>query len=536
MLIVFGILAGAIGLFVWGRPRADIVALLVALALMLSHVLTPGESLAGFGDPVVILMAAVFIVGEALVDTGAVQRLGEGIMKAGGASETRLIALIMLLAALVGAFMSSTAVVAMFIPVVLTICNRTGLNRKRLLMPLSVATLISGMMTLIASSPNMIVENTLRARGLPALGFFSWTPFGLAVLAASMAFMLLGRPLLSKEIRAGEAVTKAPSAYDLVKSYGLADRWHRWRVPADSPLIHRAVAQMRDLYDRFGLVLVGFERHRHGKTQFLPAPLERTFEVDDAIFVVVPEEHTQQLLETQRLVALPALDVRHRAQVLQDIGVAEVMVAPESKWIGRPLGELELRARYHVSVLAARHRGEPLTTHLGAQRLDFGDTLLVAGEWNDLTRMWEDRQYFVALTLPAEYHERLPAHRRLPIAVAVLVGMIAVMAFGLMPNAAAALLAALAMVATGCIRVDAIYRVISWKTVVLTAGLLPLSTALTRVGATELMAHGLVSALGTLGPVGMLAVVFLVTAVVGLFISNAATAVLVAPVALEAAQ
>jgi di/tricarboxylate transporter len=233
---------------------------------------------------------------------------------------------------------------------------------------------------------------------------------------------------------------------------------------------------------------------------------------------------------------LPRLDERQRAQALQDLGVAEVMVAPDSKWIGKPLGELELRARYHVSVLAARHRGEPHTTHLASQRLDFGDTLLVAGDWNDLTRMWEDRQHFVALTLPAEYRERLPARQRLPIAVGILVGMIAVMAFELMPNAAAALFAAMAMLATRCIGVDAIYRVISWKTVVLTAGLLPLATALTKTGATELMAHGLVSTLGTLGPIAMLVVVFLVTAVVGLFISNAATAVLVAPVALEAAQ
>ena len=153
MLIVFGILAGAVGLFAWGRPRADIVAIFVVLALMLSRVLTPKESLAGFGDPVVILIAAVFIVGEALVNTGVAQRLGEAVLKAGHGSETRLIVLIMALAGGVGAFMNSTAIVAMFIPVVLSVANRSGLNRKRMLMPLAVAALVSGMMTLIASSP-----------------------------------------------------------------------------------------------------------------------------------------------------------------------------------------------------------------------------------------------------------------------------------------------------------------------------------------------------------------------------------------------
>ena len=185
MLMVFGILGGAIVLFAWGRPRVDIVAILVVLALMLSRVLTPHEALAGFGDPVVVLIAAIFIVGEALVNTGVVHRLGEAVMKLGGGNETRLIVLIMTLAGGLGAFMSSSAIVAMFIPLVLTVARKTSLNSKRMLMPLSVAALVSGMMTLIASSPNMIIESTLRGRGLAPLDFFSWTPFGLAVLAAA---------------------------------------------------------------------------------------------------------------------------------------------------------------------------------------------------------------------------------------------------------------------------------------------------------------------------------------------------------------
>ncbi|MFO1420702.1 MAG: SLC13 family permease [Candidatus Competibacteraceae bacterium] len=199
MLMVFGILAGAVVLFAWGRPRADIVAILVVLALMLSGVLTPQESLAGFGDPVVILIAAIFIVGEALVNTGVAHRLGEFVLKLGGGNETRSIVLVMGLAGGIGAFMSSSAIVALFVPVVLRIADKTGLNRKRMLMPLSVAALISGMMTLIASSPNMIVENTLRAHHLAPLGFFSWTPFGLAVLVAGIAFMLGGRRLLGPQ-------------------------------------------------------------------------------------------------------------------------------------------------------------------------------------------------------------------------------------------------------------------------------------------------------------------------------------------------
>ena len=212
------------------------------------------------------------------------------------------------------------------------------------------------------------------------------------------------------------------------------------------------------------------------------------FEANDAIFVIAETEQAQQLIETQQLMELPRLDERQRSEALQEVGAAEVMLAPESKLIGKLWAILEFRSRYHVGVLAIRRRGEPLTTNLVSRPLDFGDTLLVAGDWAGIGRLWDDRENFVVLTLPAEYQERLPARQRAPVAVGVLVAMVVVMAFELLPNSAAALLAALAMVAGGCVRPDAIYRIISWKTVVLIAGMLPLATALTKTGATELMA------------------------------------------------
>jgi di/tricarboxylate transporter len=218
------------------------------------------------------------------------------------------------------------------------------------------------------------------------------------------------------------------------------------------------------------------------------------------------------------------------------MGVAEVMLAPESKAIGKPLSELEIRSRYRLSVLAIRHRGRPLTDNLGGQVLDFGDTLLMGGKWEDIDRLRDERDNFVILNLPLEYQERLPARGRAPIAVAILIAMVAIMVFQSLPNAAAALIAALAMVAGGCVRLDNLYRVISWKTLVLIAGMLPLATALSKTGATTLMANGLVKALGSLGPNWMIGAVFLITALIGLFISNSVTAVLIAPIAIEAAD
>ncbi len=536
ILIVFGVLGGAVALFAWGRPRSDVVAILVVLALNLTGVLSIRESLAGFGDPVVVLIAAVAIVGEGLVATGVAYRLGEAVMRAGGSNEARLVALVMLLAGSIGAFMSSSAIVAMFIPVVMGITKKTGLNPKRMLMPLSVAALISGMMTLIASSPNLIIENTLRSRGFAPLGFFSWTPFGVAILATAIVFMLLfGRNMLSTRLTAEHQGPGQPSARDLAASYGLADKWHRLQVPGSSPLIDQTVAQA-ELLHRFGVVATGLEKHRHGKPHFVPAMPGTVFEPNDAILVVGSEQQAQQLVVSQGLVVLPELAAQQRHELFQELGVAEIMLAPESHCVGVTLREADFRSRYGLDVLAIRRRGEPTATNLDDQLLDFGDTLLVAGGWTNIRRLRDDHGNFFVLTLPAEFGDLMPARHQAPVAVGILVAMVVVMALELIPNAAAVMVAALALIASNCVKLDAIYRIINWKTVVLVAGTLPLATALAKTGATAMMAHGMVAALGSLGPLAVLATVFLVTSLVGLFISNAATAVLMAPVAIDAAR
>ena len=538
MLIVFGILAVAVGLFAWGRPRADIVGILVVVALMSSGILTPQEALAGFGSPVVILIAAIFIVSEALVNTGVAQRLGDAVVKMGKGSETRLITLIMLLAGGVGSVMNSSAIAAMFIPVVLRVANKTNLNRKRLLMPLCIAVMISGMMTLIASSPNIIIENILESRKLKPLSFFSWTPLGVVILAIGISFMLLvGRDLLSKQLNADQTEVKAPNTFDILNSYNLTDRWHRVQVLPNSPLLDRAVVQMqKPLYDQFGLVLIGFEKHVHGKSQFLPLIGDTVFELDDILFILADREQLSQFVEAMGCSVAQPLDERERQEALQAMGVAEVMLVPGSKLIGNTLGVIKNESLYRLSILAVRHRSEPVIENLMGQVLDFGDTLLVGGDWGDIIKLRDERENFVLLTLPAEYEDRLPARGRAPIALGILFIMVAIMVFQVLPNSAAALIAALAMIASGCVRLANIYRIISWSTLVLIAGMLPLATALTKTGATTLMANALVKTLGSLGPSTMLGVVFIVTALVGLFISNSATAVLIAPVAIEAAQ
>lgn len=538
MLTVLGILGLAIGLFVWGRPPADVVGLFVVAALITTGVLSPVEALAGFGSPVVILIAGVFVVSAGLVNTGVTARLGHVIVALGGSSETRLITLIMLLAAGIGSVLNSSAIVAMLIPVVLSISARTGLNRKRLLMPLCVAVMISGMMTLIASSPNVIVENTLRERGVePLFSFFSFTPFGLAALALGVVFMLVvGRNLLSSR-RTEPGREESPGAADLIAAYGLSDRWHRLEVRVGSPLVGRSAVAVRDSLGRHDDVeLLGIERKDHQRSRFLPVDPESVIEAGDILFTLIDDHRIPDVAAALSCSLAGSLPPGQRQAMLQDIGIAEVMLAPESKSIGASVADLDLPSTFNVTALALRHRGRSVHRDLGEQKLDFGDTVLVGGNWNDIHRLSDDRRNFFMLNLPSEYEDRLQAPGRARVAIAILVLMVAAMALQLLPNVAVALIAALAMMATGCVPFDSIYRVISWRTLVVIAGMLPLATALTKTGATEMMARALVRTLGSLGPILMLATVFAVTALACLFISNAATAVLIAPIAVEAAQ
>lgn len=534
MLVVLGILGTAAVLFASNRVRSDVVAILVVLALTLSGVLSVHESLSGFADPVVILLAGLFVVGEGLVNTGVAQRLGEAVLVAGRGQEIRLLALLMVTVAIVGAFMSSTAVVAVFIPVAATIASRTGISPRRLLMPISVAALISGMMNLIATAPNLVVDEALKQRELGSLGFFGFTPFGIGALVVCVAFMLLvGRRMLAAADK-GDAANTDRSIEDLVAGYGLQDRFKRLRILNGSPLHDRSVGRMQ-LRERYGAILVGVDKGRGARHNFRPAVAATSLSIGDSLVVVGTPEQVDELIRTQKLEMLPPLPGTIRRQAAQEIGAAEIMLAPGSQLIGHTLREVGFRDRYHLTVVSIRHRGEPVVADQADLRLDFGDTLLVVGGWRDILSLSKQRTDFVLLDLPQEYKDVVPVPKRAPVALAIMAAMVAAMASGVVPNVVAVLLAALAMIAAGCVPLSSIYHKISWSTIVLVAGILPLAMALDRTGATEAAAAGLVGLLGSLGPLAMLATIFLVTATTGLFISNTATAVLLAPVAIDAA-
>ena len=532
--LVLAILAAAIVAFGSNRVPVDAVALAVLLALAISGVVTVREALAGFSDSSVLMIAGLFIIGQGLVSTGVAAALGAWLAKAGRGSETRLIALLMVVVATIGAFMSSTGIVAIFIPVVLALAVQTGSTRARLMMPLSVAALISGLMTLIATAPNLVVSAALADRGIAPLGFFELTPIGVVMLVVAIIYMTtVGRRLLHRPEPVAERAQV--SVNDLIQSYGLRDRFQVFRIGSDSPLIGKMVAEAR-LRTHYGVALVALIRQSGTSFKAQPALAETVMRCGDLIAVAANREDSNRLAAAEDLIEEPVRD-QIRSASLQALGVAEVMLAPEAPLIGKTLREAEFRRRRGLTVLAIKHHhGKLVQGNLIDTRLRFGDLILVVGAWPLIAQLKDDPQEFVVLRLPQGLHAVAPAQAKAPYALGILVAMTVIMTAGLLPNAIAVLLAALTMVAIGCVPAKGVYGSIGWSTLVLISGMLPLATALENTGVTAVMATGLTRSLADFGPYAMLGVLFVITAAVGLFVSNTATAVLMTPVAIGAAQ
>ena len=502
---------------------------------MLSGVISPREAVAGFGDTVVLMIAGLFVVGEAMVRTGIAYAFGDWLMKVGGSSETRLILILMPLVGIIGAPMSSTGIVAIFIPVVLSVAHKTGIAPSRLMMPLAFAAMISGMMTLISTPPNIVVSAALEEANQEPFGFLVFAPMGLAVLGIGTLYMVfVGRHLLPGGGDSTDQAKKGRTLEDLVAAYGLEERAYRLRIGAKSPLVGQTVGGAK-LRTYFGATVIGVVRGSGRRLSVEPALAQTEFQARDVIYVVGSEEPIRHFIESQDLARL-VIEERQKKEIIQDLGLAEVMLAPESKLIDRTLKEAAVRSRHHVSVLAIRRGGNPLLADFVGEKLQFGDSMLVCGGWKDIGRLQKDMKDFIVLTLPVEMAEVAPARSKAPVALTILFAMIAAMTFGLIPAVGAVLLAALALVLTRCVKMDDAYKVINWQSLVLIAGMLPMATALNTTGGTALIVDGLVSALGEAGPVAMMATLFLLTMVISCFISNTATAVLLAPIAIGAAQ
>jgi di/tricarboxylate transporter len=536
LAIVLLLLAVAVAMFVAGRPRMDAVALIMIVALPFTGVITSGEALAGFSDPNVVLIAAMFVIGEGLVRTGVARRLGDWLGSQAGSSESRLLILLMLAVGGLGALMSSTAVVAIFIPVVLRIARTTGTAPGRLMMPLSVAALVSGMLTLVATAPNLVVNAELSREGLPGFGFFSFTPFGLPVLILGIAYMLAARRLLNAAPASAASADRRPSLRDWIERYRLSERAYRVRVTRDSPLAGR---RLQDLSLRSsGVNLLAIERSRGFATDLIRPDGRTEPQAGDILLLDVPapDIHMEVLRQRFGVEPLPLGDGSYFTDGSQDIGMVEVILPPESSLAGQTVLTARVRAEFGMTVIGLRRGRSVRGQGLLSEKLKAGDALLLFGFWQDIRRLKEDFADFVVLSLPAELDDVAPVANKALHALAALAVAVGLMISGVIPNVQAALIGCLLMGLAGCVDFRAAYRSIGWQSLVLIVGMLPFSLALQRTGGVDLAARAMLDLVGGATPRLVLAALFTLTAVLGMFVSNTATAVLMAPVALAIAK
>ncbi len=532
LALVLLMLTSAIAMFVVNRPRMDAVALLVMVLMPFTGIITVSEALAGFADSSIILIAALFVIGEGLVMTGVARRLGDWLDVKAGKSDNRLLILLMTAVGGLGSLMSSTAVVAIFIPVVLRISQNRGTAPNRLMMPLSFAALISGMLTLVATAPNLVVNAELIRQGAKGFGFFSFTPFGLPLLALGIVYMLFARRLLAS--RTGPpAVADRPGLQRWIEQYGLADREKRGHIGIGSPLVGTRLDELP--LRSAGVNVLAIERG----TDLVRPTGQTELQAGDILLADVQPSAagTNEMWELLKLEPRPLSEIgNYFADRSQEIGAAEVILPAESALIGQSVREARIRSEYDLTVIGLRHGSNVAVDDLLNERLKLGDTLLLIGFWSDIRDLQFDTEDVVVLNMPAELEEVLPAAQRAPHALAVLALVVALMISGLVPNVQAALIGCLLMGLLGCIDFNSAYRSINWKSLILIVGMLPFSLALQRTGGVDLAADAVLGVVGGAAPRLVLATLFVITAGLGLFISNTATAVLMAPVALAIAK
>lgn len=532
---VFAVLVVTIGLFLSDRVRLDIVAVLVMLALMLGGQLTSQEALAGFGDPVVVLIAGLFVVGEGLFKTGIAHAVGTKLTEVAGRSETRLLAMMMVTVAILSAFMSSTGAVAVFIPVVLSLAARSGIAPARLLMPLAFASLIGGMLTLIGTPPNLIVNAELRRAGFEVFAFFDFSPIGLLILIVGIGYMVtLGVRLLGRADDAGTGAPQRATVGDLIRAHQLAARFFRLRVADASPLAGQTIGEAL-LRTRYGVTVMGIERVAGRRSGFVPGLRDSVLRTGDLLLVSGEQAAVERLAKEEGAPPQP-IDEASLGRTKREAGVAEVLIPPESRLIGKTVREIAFRSRYGLTVLAIQRGEQRLAGQINDTRLAFGDLLLLGGGWDQISALQKDSANLLVVRLPAELEDVAPARRKAPLALAIGAGMLVLMTLNLVPSVTAVLIAALAMVVAGCVSMPDAYRAINWQSLVLIAGMIPMATALDKSGAMTLIVDSLMVAVGNSGPAVLMAVLFVMTSLLSQVISNTATTVLVAPVAIGAAQ
>ena len=544
-LIILGVSAI---LFVQGRIRSDIVALCSLLCLMVFGILGPEQALSGFSNSIVVMMVGLFVVGGAIFRTGLAKMIGGRIVKMAGKSELRLLVLTMLVTAGIGAFVSNTGTVALMLPILVSLAADGGIQTRRLLMPMAFASSMGGMLPLIGTPPNLVVNNQLQEAGLEGLGFFSFTPIGIVcIVTGVLALNPLSRKFLGERGEEPQYEAKGKSLSQLIDEYQIIGNLYRLRVLEDSELTEHPLHDLH-IPDRYHVNIVEVRRRHSGRHSFLQTVSQTMAGSDtrvkkaDVIYVMGEFEDVDRFARDFGAVMINRKTPEDTDSMLRsklkfdEIGIAEMLLMRNSDLINTPVKASGLRAKYGGNILAIQRDNHYLFHNLKDVKLQYGATLLIQGTWADIARLSEKTFEWVVVGQPLAEASKVTLTHKAPLAAGIMILMIVAMVFNWVPAVAAVLIAAVLMVLCGCLRnVQEAYKTINWESIVLIAAMLPMSLALEKTGASEAISHGLVAGLGGFGSMALLAGIYFTASLLTMFISNTATAVLLAPIAVQSA-
>ncbi len=533
-----------IAAFIFSKVRADIIALCSMAALLFAGILKPSQALAGFSNSAVVIMIALFVVGGSVFQTGLAKTISGKLLKLAGTNEKKLFFLVMLVTSVVAAFVSNTGTVALLLPIILAMSKTAGVSPSKLMMPLAFASSLGGVMTLIGTPPNLIVSNYLAENNLPAFSFFDFTPIGIILLIVGMLCLYpLCHFFLNKkghdDVEKGEEQTLA----GLLQEYHIHDCVFRLKAREGHSLLEGKSVGELEIRKHFGVTVL--EVRRANKSIISSITQETVaastmFAQGDEIFVLGSRSKVDKFAEQHNLMVCDDEKSGKDKLDFYEIGLAEVLITPESALVGRPLSAAHFQERYGLNVLAIKRGGKYAYEDILGDYVKNGDMLLVHGAWKGIESLAKKTREWIVIGRPEEVEEKVPLNHKAPLAAFIMAAMVACMVFEKqigISSVATVIIAGLLMVLTGCVRsVDGAYKMIGWESIVLIAAMMPMSTALSTTGISEWVAVTLVENLREYGPIAALAGIYVVTSLLSTFISNSATAILVAPIAWAAAE
>ncbi len=543
--ITLAILVIASAFFMMGKIRSDLVALSSLLLLVLFGILSPEEALSGFSNSVVVMMIGLFVVGGAIFQTGLAKMISNKLLKLAGKSELKLFVLVVLATSFIGAFVSNTGTVALMLPIVVSMAMSANINSSRLLMPLAFSSSLGGMMTLIGTPPNLIINGELIKNGFPSLTFFSFTPVGLVALAVGLLYLIpVSKRFLNKTDPHQENKKDGKSLSDLIDEYQLSKDIHLVMIGKNAPFVGKTLLESH-ISEKYEVNVTEILRKPSLNSSIFQNPNRELAQAStilnegDILFVqgdirkieAMAWEKSLRLIEDK-------FTSQEELMNSQKHGIAEVLITSTSRLVNLPIKKSKFREQFSLNILGMQRNETYILKNLKDQRIHSGDILLVQGSWKDIARLNDQHRHLIVLGQPLKEASKVTLTHKAPIAAIIMLLMVVSMMFDFIPiqPVTAVLVASLLMVFSGALpNVEAAYKTINWESVVLIAAMLPMALALEKTGASAWVSEMLVGKLGGYSPYILLASIYFTTSLLTMFISNTATAILIAPIAMSAA-